>query len=39
MTALIRAELLKLRTRTAAGLLVAMLALVALTVGVSIPKA
>jgi ABC-2 type transport system permease protein len=38
MTALIRAELLKLRTRTAAGLLVAMLALVALTVGVSIPK-
>lgn len=38
MTALIRAELLKLRTRTAAGLWVAILALVALTVAVSIPK-
>jgi ABC-2 type transport system permease protein len=38
MTALIQAELIKLRTRTAAGLWVAILALVALTVGVSIPK-
>lgn len=39
MTALVRAELLKLRTRIAAGLLVATLALVTLTVVVNIPRA
>ena len=38
MKALVCAELLKLRTRTASGLLVATLALVALTVAVNIPK-
>ena len=38
MRALIHAELLKLRTRTTAGLLLATLALVALTVAASIPK-
>lgn len=37
MTALIRAELLKLRTRTAIGLLLAALALDALTVYVNVP--
>jgi ABC-2 type transport system permease protein len=39
VTALIHAELLKLRTRTAMGLLLATLALVALTVVVNVPKA
>jgi ABC-2 type transport system permease protein len=39
VTALVHAELLKLRTRTATGLLVAMLALVALTVVVNVPQA
>jgi ABC-2 type transport system permease protein len=39
VTALVRAELLKLRTRTATGLLLATLALVALTVAVNVPKA
>jgi ABC-2 type transport system permease protein len=39
VTALVRAELLKLRTRTATGLLLATLALVALTVVVNIPNA
>ena len=38
MNALIRAELLKLRTRTTAGLLLATLALVPLTAAVSVPK-
>jgi ABC-2 type transport system permease protein len=38
MRALVHAEVLKLRTRTAAWLLLATLALVALTVGVSVPK-
>jgi ABC-2 type transport system permease protein len=38
MTALVRAELLKLRTRAATGLLLATLALVALTVVVNVPK-
>lgn len=39
MNALITAELLKLRTRTTAALLVAMTAMVPLTVAVSIPRA
>ena len=39
MSALVHAELLKLRTRTTAGLLLATFGLVALTVAVSIPKA
>ncbi|HSP37419.1 MAG TPA: ABC transporter permease [Frankiaceae bacterium] len=39
MTALIRAELLKLRTRSATGLLLATLTLVTLTVATSVPKA
>jgi ABC-2 type transport system permease protein len=39
VTALIRAELLKLRTRAATGLLLATLALVALTVLVNVPTA
>jgi len=38
MTALVHAEVLKLRTRTAAWLLLATLGLVALTVGFSVPK-
>ena len=39
MTAMVRAELLKLRTRAATGLLLATLALVALTVAVNVPTA
>jgi ABC-2 type transport system permease protein len=39
VSALVRAELLKLRTRVAAGLLLATLALVALTVAVNVPEA
>ena len=39
MTALVHAELLKLRTRAATGLLLATLALVALTVVVNVPEA
>jgi len=39
VTALVHAELLKLRTRTATGLILATLALVALTVVVNIPTA
>jgi ABC-2 type transport system permease protein len=39
VTALVRAELLKLRTRAATGLLLATLALVALTVLVNVPTA
>ena len=38
MRALVHAEVLKLRTRTAAWLLLATLGLVALTVGFSVPK-